>query len=305
MAFFNPQIRILTGAFCISFSAIFVRLVEVPASTSGFYRVFLGGIALCLYMLATGLRFNFSKRVWLILGATAVFFAADLWFWHRSIQYIGPGLSTLLASLQVFFVTIIGALFLGQKATPRQILAIPVALIGLSLIVGLDWSVLSPDYRLGVIFGIFTAISYSLYLLSLRRAQQETRSTIPVPEIAAMSLLTAVILAISVTVEGESLSIGSASDASWLLAYAILAHCVGWLLISSALAHVTPAVFGLSLLLQPTLSFIWDILLFDRGFTAIEASGALVTLVAIFIGSVRRRRRAAVDATIEASQRLS
>lgn len=298
MMFANPQFRILAGAFCISFSAIFVRLVSVPSTTSGFYRVFFGGLALCAYMLIRGQRFKFSSRAWGILCLVSVFFAADLWFWHRSINYIGPGLSTLLASFQVFFVTLIGALFLKQKATLRQLLAIPVALAGLTLIVGVDWSSLPAGYRLGVIFGIFTAISYSAYLLSLRWVQQETQSKIPVAEIAVMSLLTAVILGVSAGLEGESLAIGTMSDAGWLLAYAVLAHVVGWLLISSALAKVTPAVFGLSLLLQPMLSFLWDVLIFDRAFTTTEALGAGIALVAIFIGSVRRRRAPAGGATI-------
>jgi hypothetical protein len=45
------------------------------------------------------------------------------------------------------------------------VLAVPLALLGLGLIVGFDWSDLPGDYRLGVIFGLLTATAYAGYLL--------------------------------------------------------------------------------------------------------------------------------------------
>ncbi len=285
----GPQWRVLAGAFCISFSAVFVRLVDMPATTSGFYRVFIGGLGLLVLLIVTRTALRFSRNAWFMLGVCSLFFAADLWFWHRSIQYVGPGLSTLLASLQVIFVTVIGAFLLGQRPTLRQWLAIPVALFGLTLIVGVDWSSLPEQYQLGVIFGVLTALSYSGFLLALRHVQTETRSTVPMAELAVMSLLTALWLAGSAGVEQISLDIGSPQNAGWMLAYGLLAHVGGWLLITSAIAKVTPAVFALSLLIQPVLSFVWDILFFGRGLTWLEAVGGIVTLTAILVGGARSR----------------
>ena len=42
---------------------------------------------------------------------------------------------------------------------------------------------------------------------------------------------------------------------------------------------------GLALLLQPTLSFVWDVLFFGRPMQAIEIAGAAIALVAIYLGS--------------------
>ena len=44
-------------------------------------------------------------------------------------------------------------------------------------------------------------------------------------------------------------------------------------------------MIGLSLLLQPLLSFIWDILLFDRPIVARELFGASLVLFGIWLGS--------------------
>jgi len=203
----------------ISFSPVWVKLVSVSPTTSGFYRVLFGGVALTLFLIFTRQRLHLSKRVWLVLLLSSVFFALDLWFWHRSINYIGPGLSTLLANFQVFFMMLAGVLMLGQRPRPIQIVAVPLALVGLGMIVGFDWQSLPADYRLGVVFGLLTAVAYAGYMLTMRSARTNAVHPLPTREVAIISIGSAVILGLSATVEGVSLAIPTLSDATWLLAY--------------------------------------------------------------------------------------
>jgi drug/metabolite transporter (DMT)-like permease len=134
--FANPTLRLFAGAICISFSPVWVKLVDVSPTTSGFYRVAIGGAALALFLVATGRHLHLSKRAVLILAASAVLFALDLWFFHRSINYVGPGLATLLSNFQVFFMMLAGVLLLQQRPRLVQLVAVPLALFGLGLIVG-------------------------------------------------------------------------------------------------------------------------------------------------------------------------
>ena len=281
----SPTLRLFIGAALISLSPVWVKLVSVSPTTSGFYRVLIGGLVLAAYLVFSGQRLQLSKRTWQILLLAAVFFAFDLWFWHRSIYYVGPGLATLLGNFQVFFMTAAGIVILRESPRPLQLLAIPLALLGLALIVGLDWGNLPRDYRLGVIFGLLTAVSYAGYLLSLRRSRQGSQHKLPTREVAIISLVTAAILGISALVEGESLAIPTLNDATWLVCYGILSHCIGWMFIASSLPHVSTTEAGIALLLQPTLSFVWDVLFFARAMTATELAGAGIALVAIYLGS--------------------
>ncbi|MGB5491130.1 MAG: DMT family transporter [Woeseiaceae bacterium] len=283
--FGNPTLRLFIGAALISLSPVWVKLVSVSPTTSGFYRVLIGGAALAVYLLMSGQRLQLSKRTWKILLLASVFFALDLWFWHRSINYIGPGLSTLLANFQVFIMTAAGIVILKESPRPLQLVAIPMAVVGLALIVGLDWRSLPSDYRLGVIFGLLTAASYAGYLLSLRESRAGSKHRLPSREVAIISLVTAAILGVSAMVEGQSLAIGSLNDAVWLGAYGLLSHCVGWMFIASSLPQVSTTEAGIALLLQPTLSFVWDVLFFARPMTAIELLGAAIALIAIYLGS--------------------
>jgi drug/metabolite transporter (DMT)-like permease len=281
----NPRLRLFVGATMISFSPVWVKLVSVSPTTSGFYRVFIGGLALTLFLLVTRQRLQLTRRVWLLLAAGAVFFALDLWFWHRSINYIGPGLSTLLANFQVFFMMAAGVLLLGQRPRAVQVVAVPLALAGLGMIVGFDWQSLPADYRLGVILGLLTAVAYAGYMLTMRVARTGSPHRLPTREVAIVSLGSAAILGISALTEGVSLAVPTVSDAAWLLAYGLVSHCLGLLFIASSLPKVSTTEAGIALLLQPTLSFAWDVLFFARPLTATELAGAAIALLAIYMGS--------------------
>jgi len=214
-----------------------------------------------------------------------VFFALDLWFWHRSIIFIGPGLATLLANFQVFILMLAGVLVLRQRLTALQIVAVPLALFGLALIVGLDWQQLPPNYRMGIVYGLLTALVYAAYLLTMRFARKDVASGMPTREIAVVSFAAAIMLGVSAIAEGQSLVIPTLTDAGWLLAYGVLSHSLGYILIVSSLPQVSTTEAGLALLLQPTLSFVWDVLLFARPMGPAELGGAAIALVAIYLGS--------------------
>ena len=280
----NARLRLFIGAALISLSPVWVRLTDVSPSVSGFYRVFFGGAALVIFLLLTRKRLQFSKQAWRLLIIASVFFMLDLWFWHRSIFYIGPGLSTLMANFQVFFMMLAGMLFLRQMPTPMQMVAVPLALFGLSLIVGFDWSGLSKDYQLGIIFGVLTAVTYAGHLLFLRQARVGSQYRVPARELAVVSVLAMAMLAVSILIEGESFAIPGYEDLGWLVAYGVLSHCIGWLFIASSLSEVSTVEAGLALLLQPTLSFVWDVLIFDRQMATAEFVGAGIALSAIYLG---------------------
>ena len=287
-----PRVRLFVGAALISLSPVWVKLVSVSPTVSGFYRVFIGGAALAAFLLVARKKLSFSRRVWWLLALGSVFFSLDLWFWHRSIVYIGPGLSTLLANFQVFFMMLAGAFMLREAPTRMQVIAVPIALVGLGLIVGFDFNSLSSDYQLGIAFGFLTALSYTGFLLSLRASRRAPDDRVPTREVAVISLVTAAFLGVTALAEGDSLTAMTAGDAAWLLGYGILSHCIGWLFIASSLPEVTPTEAGLALLLQPTLSFAWDILFFARPMTPLELVGAGLALFAIYLGATSQSQKA-------------
>ena len=283
----GPHLRLFLGAVLISLSPVWVKLVSVSPTTSGFYRVAIGSVTVAILMVFARQKLRLSKRAWILVGLAGAFFSLDLFFWHRSIIYVGPGLATLLANFQVFIMMSAGVVLLRQKPRATQLLAVPLALLGLVMIVGLDWQSLPGDYRLGVIFGLLTAIMYAGYLLSLRAARVNSESRLPLSEVAVVSIVCTLLLVLIAQVEGVSLAVPDSADIKWLLCYGILSHSFGALLLASSLPHVSTTEAGLALLLQPTLSFVWDVLFFGRPMQPVEIAGAAIALIAIYLGSRR------------------
>jgi|SRR5215469_2619323 len=281
------MLQLVLGAIAISFSAVFVKLVHVPPTASGFYRVFFGGLILLLVMLWRRERPSMAPKSFGILCLAALFFALDLFLWHRSILYVGPGVATLLANFQVFVLAAVGVAFLHERLTAFQWFAILLAMAGLALLVGADWAHLSPDYRYGVILSLLAAVAYAGYLLALRSYRGAAGS--PYAAITVTSFATAAMLAVSMLVEGVSFGIPSGVDLGWLLLYGLVPQVLGWVLISSSMNKVAASQVGLVLLLQPACAFIWDGVFFGRRFSAVELTGAGITLVAIYLGTLKAR----------------
>jgi drug/metabolite transporter (DMT)-like permease len=194
-------------------------------------------------------------------------------------------LSTLLANFQVFVLMFVGVFVLRQKPAATQLVAVPMALLGLGLIVGFQWGELPDNYRLGVLYGLLAALLYAGYLLSMRAVRVDVQQGMPTREIAVVSMIAAALMGATALVEGQSLALTTLSDFGWLAAYGVLSHCLGYILIVSSLPQVSTTVAGLALLLQPTLSFAWDVLIFARPISGTELAGAAIALLAIYLGS--------------------
>lgn len=274
----------------ISFSAVFVKLAHVGPTTAGFYRMLFGGLILSFLSFARGMKMGHGAAHLITAFLCAVFFALDLSFWHRSIHYLGPGLATLLANFQVFFLAAIGVVALREKLTGRMVFSILLAMVGLYLIVGLTWNRFGAGYKTGVAFGLITAVCYTAYILSLRRLQA-FKSAAGLSNLAVISLLTALLMGLEGWAQGERFLIPDLQSWGSLIGYGLVAQVLGWVLISTAILKLQASTVGLILLLQPTLSYLWDVLFFGKPIRGVEILGAALALVAIYLGTTNREDR--------------
>ena len=277
--------QLVAGAAMISFSAVFVKLADVGPTSSAFYRMFFGGLLLAAITLVLKKRLWYGWKAQSLMILCGAFFTADLTVWHRSVLFIGPGLATILANFQVFFLAGFGIIVLGEKLTLRYILAIPIGFLGLYLIMGSDWSALESDYKMGVFLGLAAALAYSFYLVTLRKLQSLGEHISPFSAIAIISLATAAMLAVLMVWEGESFAIPNIKSWVSLVAYGVIGQVLGWVLISRGITRVEASRVGLVLLLQPSLSFIWDILFFHRPTGYVAILGCMIAVTAIYMGS--------------------
>ena len=278
----------LAGAVMIGFSSVWVKLAHVTPTIAGFYRVLFGA---ALLTAATAWNREFRWMGWkpiLLAFVCGFFFALDLWLWHTAIHLIGPGLATLLGNLEVFFLAAIGIIFMGEKVGIRFLVAVVMAVVGLMLIVGLQWDQLGPSYKKGIFLGLLTAIVYTGFLLTLRKLQSDQSGVSVFYVLTLVSWTTAVYLGLKAYLGADSFSIPDAQSWVSLLALGLLSQVAGWIMITNALPRVRASLIGLILLLQPSVSFVCDVFFFQRATSPINWLGVFMVLAAIYLGIARK-----------------
>lgn len=276
------------GALLISFSGVWVKVAHVAPNVSAFYRVFIGGAALLAAALyRRELRWPGARQLLLIV-LCGILLALDLWLYHYSIRYIGPGLGTILPNFQVFILAAIGILFLKEPLRLIYLISLPLAFVGLFMIVGVNWSNLEPFYLIGVYYGLAAAVCYAGFLLSLRQLQTDQMGISFFYVLMMVSLTTAAFLGSEIVYNRDSFQIPDLQSFFALAALGLLSHTVGWILITNALPNIRASYSGLILLLQPALAFVWDVLFFQRPTTLINWLGVAIALVAIYLGMARQ-----------------
>ncbi len=281
---------LIVGATMISFSGVWVKASHVPSVVSAFYRVFFGGLILLVPALANHeVKWHGGRH--LMLGLVCgFFFAFDLAFYHLSVNYVGPGLGTILPNFQVLILAGIGILLFKEKVRPLFLISIPLALMGLFLIVGVDWSQLGPNYKFGIYCGLAAAACYSGFLLSLRKLQADHIGISFFYVLTLVSLVTAAMLGAEVWRGGHSFWIPDLQSLLALLALGLFSQSVGWILITNALPCIRTSLSGFILLLQPALAFVWDVLFFQRPTDPTNWIGVILALAAIYVGTVMRSK---------------
>jgi drug/metabolite transporter (DMT)-like permease len=232
-----PLFRLLAGSVCISFSPVFIKLANVSADSAGFYRMLFAGLSLLVLFLFRGDSLNISRKSIFLLFASGGFLAIDFMCWHRSIHLVGPGFSTLLGNFQVFFTALFSYVFLKQKITRLFMLAILIALAGLLLITGVDWNALDEGIKLGIIFGIGTALFYSGYIMLIKESMNNP-SLSGVSAMLVVSIASTVVLGLVTPLTGSSFAIPDAGSLFALIGAGVVSTTIGWSMISSAIKTI-------------------------------------------------------------------
>lgn len=291
--------QLVAGAAIIGTNGIMVRMAGMPPTAVAFWRMLLAGA-----MLAALVQFRHGwqrlpRRAWWWCVLPAVAFSLDLWLWHHSIVLVGPGLATLLANAQVFFMALAGVLLFGERLGPRFLAGVLLAFLGLWLLLGEGWAGLPREYRWGVWLGLGAGIAYAAYNIGIKRAQSEAaqgRARAPVEQVLCIAAFgSALVLGLMARIEGEAFAPPGPHAWAVLLALAAVGHCLSWVLISRAMGVLPVALAGLLLLAQPIVAYLLDVALFGLPTSPRQWLGLAVSLAGIFVAGMKSREPVAAQ----------
>ncbi len=285
----RPVLAGVFGALVIAFSAILVRLAEVSPSTAATFRCFYALPLLGLLAWHEHRRYGpLLRRDRLLALAAGVFLAADLTFWHHSIEAVGAGLATVLANVQVVLVGLMAWAWLGERPERRSITAIPVVFVGVVLISGaVGAGAYGDDPALGVVYGTLTALTYALFLLILRQGNADLRR--PAGPLFDATLSAGVCSALGGLVVGDLDWVPDLEAQAWLVLLALSSQVLGWLLISVSLPRLPALLTSIVLMLQPVGTVFLGAVLLSEAPSAVQLAGVAVVIAGVAVGTIKPR----------------
>ena len=265
------------------------RLADVSPDTGAFFR--------CAYALPPLLvlawwedgRFGrrpLRARAWAWLAGA--FLAVDLVIWHRSVEYVGAGLATVLGNTQVVLVGLVAWMMFRERPAREMLVAIPLAMAGVVLISGaFEQGAYGEDPTLGVIFGLLTGVAYTGFLLALRHSSRR-RVAGPLFDATLASALLTIPIGLAL---GDLDFWPSVSAQGWLLLLALSSQVLGWLLITVSLPRLPAVVTSVLLTLQPVCSVLFAALLLGESPSLLQLVGVVAILAGLLLASAARRGR--------------
>jgi drug/metabolite transporter (DMT)-like permease len=287
----RPTLPALAGAIAIAFSGILYLYAEVSPSTGAFFRCAYAVPPLLLLAWWEDRRYGrrpLRTRVWAWLAGA--FFAADLILWHRSIEYVGAGLATVLGNTQIVLVGVLAWFLYRERPSKPLLAAIPIAMGGIVLISGVfEDGAYGEDPVLGAFYGVLTGLAYTGFLLTLRHGSSDLRRVAgPLYDATLASALLIIPVGLAI---GDVDFTPSLSAHGWLIVLALSAQVLGWLLITVSLPRLPAVLTSVLLTLQPVCSVLLAALLLGEDPSALQLVGVAMILSGLLLASAARRRR--------------
>ena len=274
------------GGVVVSFAPILYALSDANPLTGAFFRMVYALPFLLIIILFRKAEDKRSINTRLIALVAGFAFSLDFLAYHSTVDWIGTGIGTLIGNSQVIIVTLMSWWLFGERPNLSILISLPIVMVGLVLISGVLDDDPYGEYPVrGVIAGVFTAIFYSAFLIIYRFANRELAPAVNLQFDStagcALGLLILSFLPLkSIYVEPIDFEPKFPTH-GWLLALAILSQVMGWLAIAHSLPRLPAAYTSFAILLQPTFTIIWGILLLAESPSLQQAIGMFLILGSI------------------------
>ncbi|MBR0898916.1 DMT family transporter [Bradyrhizobium tropiciagri] len=275
---------LVLGGAAIGCSPIFVRVSEVSAVSTAFWRLALALIPL-LVLFSRAKASDTSTKIPRRLGEyvtvtlPGVFLAAELATWHISLHMTSVANSTLLVNMTPIFVTLFSWLVLRQKIGTTFLTGLALSIVGIVVLKGGPAAIGGGDFR-GDAVALSAAALYAGYILLLGRAREiYATTTIMLWSTTSAALCTlALALVVDPTIVPWTL-------AGWVivLGLAWISHAGGQSLITYALAWLPATFSSLTLLIQPVVAAILAWALLAEPLSTGQIIGGIVVIAGIFL----------------------
>jgi drug/metabolite transporter (DMT)-like permease len=272
----NPKLSLIFGIICISFSPIFVKLVDAAPIVCGLYRMGFAWVCLAPYCLYKG-SLKIARKDLILALIGGIVFGSDIAVWNMSIKITNVTVSTIVANLAPAWVGLLTYLVFKRKSGPLFWIGTCIAITGMVVLVGVI-NILQLKFNIGIIFAMASSLFYAIYILITKQILQRI-STLTF--MFYNMLAATVFMLIICIVQHDELLHYSQRTWLYLAATGILCQLIGWITINYAIMHLQSTKVSISLLSQTVVTGFLSFLLLNEGLQFKEIIGGVIVLTGI------------------------
>jgi drug/metabolite transporter (DMT)-like permease len=288
---------LIAGVLCISFTAIFTKIANVPGPVAAAYRMTIAAAVLTIPF-AWHIRRSGLPRVgvrWGLFGG--IWFALNLGLLSSALLRTSAATATLLDNTAPIWVGLGALIFFHEKLGRRYWAGVALALAGAAVVTGFRLFAGS-GLNTGDVMAFVGAIFYAGYLLNTQRARRDLDSLSYLWLVAVTAGLALLVFCL---VTGLPLRGYSVPTYLILIALGVLTQVGGWLLIIYALGHLPASAAVVVLLAQPVVTGLLSIPLLGEtlGTRQVIGGALLLTGIALCLWDSNREQAAENAASVE------
>ena len=282
---------ILAGAFWGS-SCLFVSRLSAlgfsPLQCTAI-RIFIGAIILNAALVIKGGGFKFYKVSLASLGLAAASGICSVLamcvFYYYCMTITGAAVSAILLYTAPVFVMIMSVAFLGERITPKKVVAFAVAIIGCALVSGAASGV--TVNALGVLCGVLSGFAYSLYGILTSLYMKKNSEPLSFSALSfAFAAVGALVLASPVGIIERAAAIEQTGVVALVLFFVLFSLCtsvIPYVLYTAGLVGVRPDVASILAFSEPLTAALFGIAVLRQPFDVWQGVGIALVVTAIVI----------------------
>ncbi len=234
----NAKKIVIMGAVAASFSAIFVRLVDVPPLAIGFYR-----LTFSVPFFAAAVLMHYRKELLAVKGKQlagcvlgGLFLAGHYFTWFTALSHTTVASAVVLCNLSPIIILLFTVLVFREKTNGKAVVGVVLALIGAAVIAGGDYS-FAGNAIFGDIMAFFGALFYSLYFLVGRTMRKGINAAVYIFIVFFSCWLA---FGIGMVATGTHFTGYAVKDYLFLFAFAMVCQIGAHAVFNWCLGHVSP-----------------------------------------------------------------
>ena len=164
----KAKLELIASMFIFGTIGIFVRHIPLPSSMIALVRGFVGAffVLLFVYLKKSKLDKAAIRKNFVMLALSGAFIGINWILLFESYHYTTVATATLCYNMQPIFVILASPILLKEKLTPKKVICVLVALVGMVFVSGvLQTGIPALSEAKGILYGLGAALFYATVVL--------------------------------------------------------------------------------------------------------------------------------------------